>query len=244
MRGETFVTRKDHPRPGAHQGRPAAEALSRQPRCQTRLGPCPRLRRDAVADAAAGAAAPTTSSPPGQHSVRDLSHGCGMSRHRPRPGREPASKSRPSTSTARCIVAVDPRYFRPTEVETLLGDASKARKELGWAPRTDFRTLVEEMVTEDLKPPSATPWSPSMATPHTTSTNPNRSHTAMQKDSRIYVAGHRGLVGSAIRRELKRRALITSSCARTQSSISPTRSPSHASSNANVPTTSSSPRPR
>jgi GDPmannose 4,6-dehydratase len=51
----------------------------------------------------------------------------------------------------RCIVAVDPRYFRPTEVETLLGDASKARQQLGWLPRTSFRQLVEEMVREDLK---------------------------------------------------------------------------------------------
>ena len=49
------------------------------------------------------------------------------------------------------LVAVDPRYFRPAEVATLLGDSSKARKELGWSPRIDFRTLVEEMATEDLK---------------------------------------------------------------------------------------------
>jgi GDPmannose 4,6-dehydratase len=49
------------------------------------------------------------------------------------------------------IVAVDPRYYRPTEVETLLGDASKARRELGWTPRIGFRELVEEMVREDLK---------------------------------------------------------------------------------------------
>ena len=51
----------------------------------------------------------------------------------------------------RTIVCVDPRYFRPTEVETLLGDASKAQSELGWTPRISFEELVAEMVTEDLK---------------------------------------------------------------------------------------------
>ena len=50
----------------------------------------------------------------------------------------------------KCIVAVDPRYFRPTEVETLLGDASKAKQKLGWTPRTTFDELVTEMVREDL----------------------------------------------------------------------------------------------
>jgi GDPmannose 4,6-dehydratase len=50
-----------------------------------------------------------------------------------------------------CIVAVDPRYFRPTEVDTLLGDAAKARSKLGWQPRTPFKQLVVEMVREDLK---------------------------------------------------------------------------------------------
>ena len=49
------------------------------------------------------------------------------------------------------IVKVDPRYFRPTEVETLLGDASKARKKLGWTPKISFEELVTEMVREDLK---------------------------------------------------------------------------------------------
>lgn len=49
------------------------------------------------------------------------------------------------------IVQVDPRYFRPTEVETLLGDASKAREKLGWRPETSFEALVAEMVREDLK---------------------------------------------------------------------------------------------
>ena len=51
----------------------------------------------------------------------------------------------------RCVVAVDPRYFRPTEVETLLGDASKARTKLGWTPKITFAELVAEMVREDLK---------------------------------------------------------------------------------------------
>ena len=50
-----------------------------------------------------------------------------------------------------CIVSVDPRYFRPTEVETLLGDASKAREKLGWEPEISFDQLVAEMVREDLK---------------------------------------------------------------------------------------------
>jgi GDPmannose 4,6-dehydratase len=50
-----------------------------------------------------------------------------------------------------CVVAVDPRYFRPTEVETLLGDSAKARAKLGWTPKTSFAELVAEMVTEDLK---------------------------------------------------------------------------------------------
>lgn len=54
-------------------------------------------------------------------------------------------------ATGRCIVAVDPRYFRPTEVETLLGDPDKARKKLGWTPRTPFGELVAEMVSEDLR---------------------------------------------------------------------------------------------
>jgi len=49
------------------------------------------------------------------------------------------------------IVRVDPRYFRPTEVDTLLGDASKARKKLGWKPQIGFHELVSEMVAADLK---------------------------------------------------------------------------------------------
>lgn len=51
--------------------------------------------------------------------------------------------------TGRCVVRVDQRYFRPAEVETLLGDASKARRQLGWSPSTPFEELVAEMVGED-----------------------------------------------------------------------------------------------
>jgi GDPmannose 4,6-dehydratase len=53
-------------------------------------------------------------------------------------------------SNGRCIVSVDPRYFRPTDVEALLGDASKARSHLGWAPKTSLRELIAEMVQKDL----------------------------------------------------------------------------------------------
>ncbi|WP_299692425.1 GDP-mannose 4,6-dehydratase [Hydrocarboniphaga sp.] len=49
------------------------------------------------------------------------------------------------------IVAVDPRYFRPAEVETLLGDPTKAKEKLGWVPKITFAELVSEMVREDLK---------------------------------------------------------------------------------------------
>jgi len=54
-------------------------------------------------------------------------------------------------ATGRELVKIDPRYFRPTEVDFLLGDASKARRELGWTPTVDFPDLVERMVAADLK---------------------------------------------------------------------------------------------
>jgi GDPmannose 4,6-dehydratase len=54
-------------------------------------------------------------------------------------------------ANGKCVVAVDPRYFRPTEVETLLGDASKAKEKLGWIPQISFQALVSEMMREDLK---------------------------------------------------------------------------------------------
>ena len=51
----------------------------------------------------------------------------------------------------RTIVRVDPRYYRPAEVEALLGDATKAREQLGWVPKTSFGQLVDEMVREDFE---------------------------------------------------------------------------------------------
>jgi GDPmannose 4,6-dehydratase len=54
-------------------------------------------------------------------------------------------------ASGNCIVQVDPRYFRPTEVETLLGDPGKAKQKLGWEPKIRFKELVKEMMREDLK---------------------------------------------------------------------------------------------
>ena len=54
------------------------------------------------------------------------------------------------TETGNCIVAVDERYFRPTEVETLLGDAAKAKEKLGWEPKITFQKMVHEMMENDL----------------------------------------------------------------------------------------------
>jgi GDPmannose 4,6-dehydratase len=54
-------------------------------------------------------------------------------------------------NTGRAVIRIDPRYFRPTEVDTLLGDPAKARLKLGWKAETSFDALVQEMVTADLE---------------------------------------------------------------------------------------------
>ena len=56
-----------------------------------------------------------------------------------------------NAANGKTIVAVDPTYFRPTEVETLLGDPTKAKEKLGWSPKTSFNELVSEMVRADLE---------------------------------------------------------------------------------------------
>jgi GDPmannose 4,6-dehydratase len=55
------------------------------------------------------------------------------------------------TETGKVLIEVDPRYFRPTEVDLLLGDASKARERLGWSPRYSLQDLVRDMVAHDLR---------------------------------------------------------------------------------------------
>jgi GDPmannose 4,6-dehydratase len=54
------------------------------------------------------------------------------------------------TRTGRVVIAIDPKYYRPTEVDTLWGDPTKAKNKLGWAPKTSFEGLIDEMVDADL----------------------------------------------------------------------------------------------
>jgi GDPmannose 4,6-dehydratase len=56
----------------------------------------------------------------------------------------------PALQVGQTVVRIDPRYFRPTEVETLLGDPSKAKQKLGWVPEITAQEMCAEMVTHDL----------------------------------------------------------------------------------------------
>jgi len=56
----------------------------------------------------------------------------------------------PRPAAGQVVVRVDPRYFRPTEIDSLVGDSGKAKAKLGWEPRTKFGELVSEMIREDL----------------------------------------------------------------------------------------------
>ncbi len=86
-----------------------------------------------------------------QHSVREFIHRAayymGMRIHFEGEGLEEKGYD----DRGRCLITVSPRYFRPTEVESLLGDASKAKQQLGWEPTISFEQLVEEMALADLK---------------------------------------------------------------------------------------------
>lgn len=86
-----------------------------------------------------------------QHSVKEFvqltAHYLGMKLHWEGEG----AGERALDDAGRVVVAVDPAYYRPTEVETLLGDATRAREELGWSPKVSFEELVREMAESDLK---------------------------------------------------------------------------------------------
>jgi GDPmannose 4,6-dehydratase len=86
-----------------------------------------------------------------QHSVREFVEAACQELDMTVSWRGEGEQEKGYDASGKCIVAVDPRYFRPTEVETLLGDASKARKLLGWKPQVGFRDLVSEMVREDYR---------------------------------------------------------------------------------------------
>ncbi len=86
-----------------------------------------------------------------QHSVRDFVNAAAKELGFAIGWKGKGAEERGYDQKGRCIVAVDPRYFRPAEVDSLLGDAGKARQKLGWAPKVRFPELVAEMVREDLK---------------------------------------------------------------------------------------------
>ena len=163
MRGETFVTRKITRALARIVARPAGLPLPRQSRRAARLGPREGLRPRDVADAAAARAGglrdrhrrAAQRARVRRRGGRRAGHRAGVGRHGRRRNRTrrraspgpPTRRSRPGRS----IVRIDRRYFRPAEVDTLLGDATKARTKLGWTPEMRFPELVAEMVREDLR---------------------------------------------------------------------------------------------
>jgi GDPmannose 4,6-dehydratase len=86
-----------------------------------------------------------------QHSVRDFVTAVAREMELPLTWRGAGLDEQAVDADGRVVVAVDPRYFRPAEVDTLLGDAGKARRELGWEPTIGFDELVREMAEADLR---------------------------------------------------------------------------------------------
>ena len=159
VRGETFVTRKiTRALTRIALGLQDCLYLGNLERA-ARLGPCQGLRRDAVADAAAGRAGglrhrdrrAVQRAPLRRNGGSRARHHARIQRRRPE---EIGTVAAISGAKTKCqpgdvVVKVDPRYFRPTEVETLLGDASKAKAKLGWSPKITLDELVREMVESD-----------------------------------------------------------------------------------------------
>ena len=145
---------QDHARGRGDPARPAGPALSRQSRCQARLGPCARLCRGHVADAAAGRSPTTTCSRPARpsrcassssgRSPKSAVSSTGAGDGRRRDGHRRGNR--------RVLVEVDPRYFRPTEVELLLGDPTKARREARLAAHA---SSFDELVARDGRRPTS-----------------------------------------------------------------------------------------
>ncbi|MGH7863441.1 MAG: GDP-mannose 4,6-dehydratase, partial [Candidatus Binataceae bacterium] len=86
-----------------------------------------------------------------QHSVREFVDAAAAELEMKITWRGKGKDERGYDNTGRAIVRVDSNYFRPAEVESLLGDAAKARRQLGWKPRISFPKLVAEMAREDLR---------------------------------------------------------------------------------------------
>ena len=86
-----------------------------------------------------------------QHSVRELVEAACRELDIAVTWRGEGADEKGYDAAGQCIVAIDPRYFRPTEVDTLLGDPTKARQKLGWSPQVSFAELVAEMVREDFR---------------------------------------------------------------------------------------------
>jgi nucleoside-diphosphate-sugar epimerase len=167
VRGETFVTRKiTRALARIALGLQDCLYLGNLTRCAT--GAMPRLRRDAVADAAADAAEDFVIATGVQYSVRDSSSSrprgwdhCASRRARGdrRRRRSRRVTARPRAASRRRDRASRPRYFRPTEVETLLGDPTKAREKLGWTPATSLPNSCAEMVPSDSRAAARDAWS-------------------------------------------------------------------------------------
>jgi GDPmannose 4,6-dehydratase len=86
-----------------------------------------------------------------QYSVRDFINAAAVTVGLPIQWQGDGLKEVGLDITGKCIVKIDPRYFRPAEVETLLGDATKAKEKLGWQPKISFETLVQEMMLHDMQ---------------------------------------------------------------------------------------------
>ena len=86
-----------------------------------------------------------------QYSVKDFVNAVAAELDMPITWEGQGVKEKGFDQSGNCIIQCDPRYFRPTEVDTLLGDSAKARKQLGWFPEITFKELVKEMVIYDFK---------------------------------------------------------------------------------------------